>query len=100
MPFCDRSDTEIRKVLKSMKKTLNSRVPARVGKQSVALKTQFAEISAMILDARKKAFRKVDAVLESPDGERTRHDRPICFGARRFMPRTMTVRFTSGGGES
>jgi CRISPR system Cascade subunit CasD len=44
--------------------------------------------------------RKTRVVLESPDGERTQHDRPLCFGERRFMPRAMTVRFTTGGGES
>lgn len=46
------------------------------------------------------AGRKLRVVLESPDGERTQHDRPLCFGQRRFMPRTMTVRFTAGGTQS
>ena len=32
-------------------------------------------------------------VLESPDGERTQHDWPICFGARRFKPRSTQTRF-------
>jgi len=35
-------------------------------------------------------------VLESPDGERTQHDWPLCFSDRRFKPRTMTTRFTGG----
>lgn len=32
-------------------------------------------------------------ILESPDGERTQHDWPLCFGERRFKPRHFTVRF-------
>lgn len=30
-------------------------------------------------------------ILESPDGERTQHDWPVCFGERRFKPRHLTV---------
>ncbi len=39
-------------------------------------------------------------VLETPDGERTQHDRPLCFGTRRFMPRSITIRYDNdqGGG--
>jgi len=33
-------------------------------------------------------------ILEAPDGERTQHDWPLCFGERRFKPRTITVKFT------
>ncbi len=33
-------------------------------------------------------------VLEADDGERTQHDWPLCFGARRFKPRRLTVKFT------
>ena len=46
------------------------------------------------------ADRKSRVVLESSDGERTQHDRPLCFGQRRFMPRTMSVCFTDGGMQS
>jgi len=28
-------------------------------------------------------------VLETPDGERTQHDWPVCFGNRRFRPRSL-----------
>ncbi len=34
-------------------------------------------------------------ILESPDGERTQHDWPLCFGERRFKPRRLTVQFVS-----
>lgn len=34
-------------------------------------------------------------VIENSAGERTQHDHPICFGERRFLPRRMTVKFTS-----
>ncbi len=40
--------------------------------------------------------KKKRVVLESLDGERTQHDWPLCFGERRFKPRTMTTRFTGG----
>jgi CRISPR system Cascade subunit CasD len=40
--------------------------------------------------------KKKRVVLESPNGERTQHDWPLCFGNRRFKPRTMTTRFTGG----
>lgn len=33
-------------------------------------------------------------VLEAPDGERTQHDWPLCFGERRFKPRRLTAKFT------
>lgn len=36
-------------------------------------------------------------VLESPDGERTQHDWPLCFGQRRFKPRRTTTRFSKQG---
>lgn len=32
-------------------------------------------------------------VLETPNGERTQHDWPLCFGERRFKPRTIQTRF-------
>lgn len=35
-------------------------------------------------------------VLEADDGERTQHDWPLCFGERRFKPRSIHVTF---GGE-
>lgn len=35
-------------------------------------------------------------VLETPDGERTQHDWPLCFRERRFKPRAIGTRF--GGG--
>jgi len=40
--------------------------------------------------------KKKRVVLESPDGERTQHDWPLCFGERRFKPRAMTTRFKGG----
>jgi CRISPR system Cascade subunit CasD len=40
--------------------------------------------------------KKIRVVFESPDGERTQHDWPLCFNERRFKPRTMTTRFTGG----
>ncbi len=40
--------------------------------------------------------KKKRVVLETPDGERTQHDWPLCFGERRFKPRTVTTRFTGG----
>lgn len=40
--------------------------------------------------------KKKRVVFESPDGERTQHDWPLCFSERRFKPRTMTSRFTGG----
>ncbi len=40
--------------------------------------------------------KKKRVVLESPDGERTQHDWPLCFSERRFKPRAMTTRFTGG----
>jgi CRISPR system Cascade subunit CasD len=36
-------------------------------------------------------------MIESPDGERTQHDWPLCFSQRRFKPRSITTQFTSGG---
>ncbi len=39
---------------------------------------------------------KKRVVLESPDGERTQHDWPLCFRERRFKPRSIQIRF--GGG--
>jgi CRISPR system Cascade subunit CasD len=38
-------------------------------------------------------------VLETPDGERTQHDWPLCFGQRRFKPRRVKTMFV-GDGES
>lgn len=35
-------------------------------------------------------------VLETPDGERTQHDWPLCFAKRRFKPRS--IRAVSAGG--
>ena len=40
--------------------------------------------------------KKKRVVLESPNGERTQHDWPLCFSERRFKPRTMTTRLTGG----
>ena len=37
-------------------------------------------------------------VLETPDGERTQHDWPLCFGERRFKPRSIHTRFENRGG--
>jgi CRISPR system Cascade subunit CasD len=36
-------------------------------------------------------------LLEMPDGERTQHDWPLCFGKRRFKPRSIRTMF--GGGK-
>lgn len=36
-------------------------------------------------------------VLESPDGERTQHDWPLCFGQRRFKPRSLQTQFVKKG---
>lgn len=33
-------------------------------------------------------------LLEDDSGERTQHDWPLCFGARRFKPRRLTVKIT------
>jgi CRISPR system Cascade subunit CasD len=38
-------------------------------------------------------------ILETSDGERTQHDWPLCFGERRFKPRSVTVKFTPKGKE-
>jgi CRISPR system Cascade subunit CasD len=35
-------------------------------------------------------------VLETPDGERTQHDWPLCFHERRFKPRSVQTRFVGG----
>lgn len=35
--------------------------------------------------------------LESPDGERTQHDWPLCFGQRRFKPRRIKAMFSGRG---
>ena len=32
-------------------------------------------------------------VLEVPDGERTQHDSPVCFGTRQFAPRSLSTYF-------
>jgi CRISPR system Cascade subunit CasD len=37
-------------------------------------------------------------VLESPDGERTQHDWPLCFRERRFKPRAVRTCFGNEGG--
>jgi len=36
-------------------------------------------------------------VLETDDGERTQHDSPLCFGERRFKPRSIQTRFGKKG---
>jgi len=36
-------------------------------------------------------------VLETPDGERAQHDWPLCFGERRFKPRTIKNLFKKEG---
>lgn len=46
-----------------MNKKRAKRLPLKTRQTVVPFESQFAEISALILDARKKAFRKVDAVL-------------------------------------
>lgn len=37
-------------------------------------------------------------VLEAPDGERVQHDWPLCFGERRFKPRSIRTYFDDKGG--
>ncbi len=37
-------------------------------------------------------------MLEAPDGERTQHDWPLCFGQRRFKPRRIKTAFSGQGG--
>jgi CRISPR system Cascade subunit CasD len=37
-------------------------------------------------------------VLETPGGERTQYDWPLCFRERRFKPRAICTRFTGGTG--
>lgn len=44
--------------------------------------------------------KKTRVVLESPNGERTQQDWPLCFGQRHFNPRSITTRFTVGGTSS
>lgn len=40
-------------------------------------------------------------VLEASNGERIQHDWPLCFGTRRFKPRSITIRYENGqGGET
>jgi len=36
-------------------------------------------------------------VLESENGERSQHDWPLCFGERRFKPRSVETRYANGG---
>jgi len=36
-------------------------------------------------------------MIESPDGERTQHDWPLCFGERRFKPRPLRTVFDKQG---
>jgi CRISPR system Cascade subunit CasD len=36
-------------------------------------------------------------VLESPEGERTQHDWPLCFGSRQFKPRYVRTHFENKG---
>lgn len=36
--------------------------------------------------------------LEEADGERIQHDWPLCFGTRRFKPRSVTIRYGAGQG--
>jgi len=36
-------------------------------------------------------------VLETPNGERTQHDWPLCFSERRFKPRRITTKFDEKG---
>jgi CRISPR system Cascade subunit CasD len=36
-------------------------------------------------------------VLETPDGERTQYDCPLCFSERRFKPRRITTKFDEKG---
>lgn len=40
---------------------------------------------------------KERVVLEAADGERTQHDWPLCFGERRFKPRSIQTRFADKG---
>jgi len=37
-------------------------------------------------------------VFEAPDGERTQHDWPLCFGKRQFRPRSLKTLFATEGG--
>ncbi len=41
---------------------------------------------------------KYRLVLETPEGERTQHDSPLCFRERRFKPRSIQTMF--GGGKA
>lgn len=40
---------------------------------------------------------KKRVMLEVPDGERTQHDWPLCFGQRRFKPRRIRTAFSGQG---
>lgn len=40
----------------------------------------------------------VRVVLDAPDGERTQMDSPLCFGKRRFRPRSVQTRFVKESG--
>lgn len=42
-----------------------------------------------------KAEPNMRVVIEDPAGERTQHDHPVCFGERKFLPRRLTVKFTT-----
>ena len=44
--------------------------------------------------------KKARVMLESPDGEKIQHDWPLCFGQRRFKPRSITTRFADRGTQS
>lgn len=39
----------------------------------------------------------VRVIIESPDGERTQHDWPVCFQQRHFKPRRIKTVFAGGG---
>lgn len=41
---------------------------------------------------------KKRCVLEASNGERIQHDWPLCFGTRRFKPRSLTIRYGNGQG--
>lgn len=60
------------------------------------LKPGAAPIEGCLEDHLLSDDKKKRVVLESPDGERTQHDWPLCFSERRFKPRAMTTRFTGG----
>jgi len=103
-------------LLKSIEKNLrNPRWPLFLGRKSFCLSEQPlsasrpAIVQANLKDALDGAAFSLRCkprtgllicrfVLETPDGERTQHDWPLCFGKRRFKPRSVTTSFRVRGG--